>query len=165
MQPGELVLMDTTALIEAHNTGCLNALAVAFQVETVEQCVVETQNGHVSRAPARRIDEAALRSLLHAVHPVTDAERAVVAAQGGPALDDGERDLWAHALGRRDPWVLCGPDRASMRFGFKVGHAARLISLEALLVAAGQPLPAALRLHYREAWLADIINRLVVGKL
>jgi hypothetical protein len=140
-------------------------LAASFQVETVEECVLETQNGHMSRVPAQRIDEGALRGLLHAIHTVTDAERAVVAAQGGPALDDGERDLWAHALGRGDPWVLCGPDRASMKFGFKAGHSARLVSLEALLVAAGQPLPTALRAHYRDAWLADILNRLVVGKL
>jgi hypothetical protein len=34
------------------------------------------------RSPAQCIDEAALRGLLHAVHPVTDAERALVAAAG-----------------------------------------------------------------------------------
>jgi len=165
MQTGAVVLVDTTALIEAHNTGCLAVLAAAFRMETVEACVIETQNGHLSRAPAQRIDEAVLRALLHAVHSVTDAERAFVAAQGGPALDDGERDLWAHALGRGGPWVLCGPDKASMKFGFKAGHAARLVTLETLLVVTGQPLPAALRAHYRDAWLAGVINRLVVGKL
>ena len=28
-------------------------------------------------------------------------------------LDRGEASLWAHALGRGDDWVLCGPDKAA----------------------------------------------------
>ena len=49
------------------------------------------------------------------------------------ALDLGERSLWAHALTRSDAWVLCGPDKASLRFGVRLGFRERLVALEWLL--------------------------------
>ena len=53
------------------------------------------------------------------------------------ALDLGERCLWAHALTRADAWVLCGPDKASLRFGVRLGFRERLVALEGLLEAIG----------------------------
>jgi hypothetical protein len=165
MQAGDIVLVDTTLIIEAHNTGCLPALVKGFRFETVEQCVIETQDGSLTRAADKRIDEAQLRSGLNAVYAVTDAQRAAVAAIGGPALDAGERDLWAHALGRTDAWILCGPDRASMRFGYKANLRDRLVTLEALLAKLGHTPKVAIRDHYKQAWLDDLMQRCVLGLL
>ena len=81
-------------------------------METVEDCVTETQTEIQRRRPERRIDEAELRERLAEVHAVGDRERAEFAIRAGDiALDRGEASLWAHALGRDDHWILCGPDK------------------------------------------------------
>ena len=163
MKPGDIVLVDTTLLIEAHRTECLAALAVGYRLQTVEKCVEETQNGTVTRSLVNRIDETMLRGQLDAVHSVTDRERARVAAVGGPVIDDGERDLWAHALGRTDAWILCGPDKASMRFGVRANQRDRLVALEPLLKVIGHTPKTALREHYRQAWLDDVVTKALLG--
>ena len=165
MKTGDVVLVDATLLIEVHHAGCLSALAAGFRLQTVEVCVRETQDGSLSRSPEHRIDETQLRSVLDAVHAVTDGERARVAALGGPILDDGERDLWAHALGRVDAWLLSGPDRASMRFGYHADMRSRLVTLERMLRVIGHTPKTAIRDHYREAWLDDLMTKCVLGLL
>ena len=45
----EVVLVDTNVIIEAHRTGAWAALAGAYAVETVEDCVTETQTGYQRR--------------------------------------------------------------------------------------------------------------------
>ena len=73
-----------------------------------------------------------------AVRPVGDAERAAATLSAPDiVLDIGEHSLWAHALARKDGWVLCGPDKASMRFGVRLGYKNRLVALETLLTDAG----------------------------
>ena len=116
------VLVDTNAILECFRVGSWRALAGGYRVETVEDCVIETQTGFQRRRAEMQIDAAQLRASLKAVHAVEDAERAVVAVRAPDiALDVGERSLWAHALTRSDAWVLCGPDKASMRFGVRLG--------------------------------------------
>ena len=101
--------MDTNVILEAHRTGSGRALTGGYAVETVEECVTETQTGFQRRRPEHRIDQAELRDRLAGVHAVGDVERAVLAIRAGElALDRGEASLWAHALGRGDDWVLCG---------------------------------------------------------
>jgi hypothetical protein len=72
----------------------------------------------------QQIEEAALRGSLGAVQKVADAERAaaVVREPMLSFLDLGEQSLWAHALSRPDEWVLCGPDKASLRFGVRLAR-------------------------------------------
>ena len=36
-------------------------------------------------------------------------------------LDPGKQALWAHALGRGDGWLLCGPNKARVRLGVRLG--------------------------------------------
>ena len=165
VRKGDVVLVDTTLIIEAHNAGCLEAITSGFRMQTVEECVRETQDGSLSRAPDARIDETRLRSSLDAVHAVTDRERAKVVALGGPLLDEGERDLWAHALGREDAWVLSGPDRASMRFGYQANLRSRLVTLETMLRVVGHTPRTAIRDHYTDAWLEDVMTKCVLGIL
>lgn len=119
--PGAVVLVDTNVIIEAHRVGAWAALVGAYRVETVEDCVTETQTGYQRRARAQWIEVADLRESLNALHEVGDKERAELAVRVSDiALDLGEASLWAHALSRTAAWFLCGPDRASLRVGVRL---------------------------------------------
>ncbi len=159
------VLVDTNAILECFRVGSWRALAGGYGVETVEDCVTETQTGFQRRRPELQIDAGQLRDSLKAVHPVEDAERAVVAVRAPDiALDVGERSLWAHALTRSDAWVLCGPDKASMRFGVRLGFKDRLIALEALLTDAGHRPKEALKSAYTTKWLERVLGELFISE-
>lgn len=159
------VLVDTNAILECFRVGSWRALASGYSVETVEDCVTETQTGFQRRRPELQIDAAQLRASLKAVHPVADAERAVVAVRAPDiALDVGERSLWAHALTRSDAWVLCGPDKASMRFGVRLGLKDRLIALEALLSDAGHRPKELLKQAYTAKWLEIVLGELFISE-
>jgi hypothetical protein len=93
---------------------------------------LETQTGRQRRRVEQQIDRNVLRATLKAIHPVSDAEKAAALLRDDQVrfLDAGEMMLWAHTLGRADVWVLCGPDKASLRVGIRLGFRDRLVSLE-----------------------------------
>ena len=99
------------------------------------------------------------------MHSLTDAEYAAALLRDGEiaTLDIGEKSLWAHALGRSDTWILCGPDRASLRIGLRLGFRERLVCLEQLLTDAGFKPKVPLKTAYRRDWLerslAEIAQR------
>lgn len=158
------ILVDTNVILEGYRTGSWRALAGAFAVETVTECVTETQTGFQRRRLEQRIDEAELRRTLAAVHDVAQAQRAAALIRDASVamLDAGERALWAHALGRRDAWLLCGPDKASMRVGVRLGLRERLMALETLLNQAGHRPRTPLRENYTGRWLAQWIGQVVI---
>ena len=159
------VLVDTNVILEAHRSGSWRALTGGYGVETVEDCVNETQTGFQRRRPERRIDEARLRDRLAGVHVVGDLERAVLAIRAGEiALDRGEASLWAHALGRNDEWILCGPDKASLRCGVMLGLRERLVSMEGLLDEVGHRPGTALREAYTRRWHERTLGELVLAQ-
>ncbi|MCU0732378.1 MAG: hypothetical protein MUE84_12445 [Hyphomonas sp.] len=159
------VLVDTNAILESFRVGSWRALSGGYAVETVEDCITETQTGFQRRSPEMQIDAAELRATLQAIHPVIDAQRAVVAVRAPDiALDVGERSLWAHALTRSDAWVLCGPDKASMRFGVRLGLKDRLIALETLLSDAGHRPKEALKPAYTAKWLDKLLGELFMSE-
>lgn len=159
------VLVDTNAILESFRVGSWRALSGGYAVETVEDCITETQTGFQRRSPEMQIDAAELRATLQAVHPVIDAQRAIVAVRAPDiALDVGERSLWAHALTRSDAWVLCGPDKASMRFGVRLGLKDRLIALETLLSDAGHRPKEALKPAYTAKWLDKLLGELFMSE-
>jgi len=149
------VFVDTNVILECWRVGAWRALASGYTVETVEDCVTETQTGFQRRRNEERIDGAALRQSLVQVHEVTSAHLAasIVRNENISFLDLGERHLWAHALTRTDAWVLCGPDRASIRFGIRLGFRDRLMALEGLLSDVGHRPREALRPAYTARWL------------
>lgn len=159
------VLVDTNAILESFRVGSWRALSGGYAVETVEDCITETQTGFQRRSPEMQIDAAELRASLKAIHPVIDAQRAVVAVRAPDiALDVGERSLWAHALTRSDAWVLCGPDKASMRFGVRLGLKDRLIALETLLSDSGHRPKEALKPAYTAKWLDKLLGELFLSE-
>ncbi len=152
--PKDRVLFDTNAIIEAHRIGTWLALANHYRVETVEDCVAETQTGFGNRPPERRIDARALRASLATIHFVSEEERATLAIKTlGIHLDQGERSLLAHALGRKDFWRLCGPDKACMRAATRLGFRDRLVSLEFLLESMRHRPKCPFGEAYTERWL------------
>ena len=159
------VLVDTNVIIESNRVASWPALAGGYRVETVEDCVTETQTGHQRRRPEQQIEVSRLRASLAAVHAVADRERAGLAVRVHDiALDLGEASLWAHALTRDDDWVLCGPDTASMRCGVRLGFRDRLVSLETLLRGVcNRPRPP-LRDAYTRSWLDRTLGRIVVDE-
>lgn len=159
------VLVDTNAILECFRVSAWRALASGYGVETVEDCMTETQTGYQRRRPEQQINAPDLRKSLVAVHQVGDAELAIVAVRATDiALDVGERSLWAHALTRNDAWVLCGPDKASLRFGVRLGFRERLVALEWLLSAVGHRPKLDLRLPYTSKWLDQTLGELVVSE-
>jgi predicted nucleic acid-binding protein len=157
------LLVDTNVIIEAFRSSSWKALTGGYSVETVETCVIETQTGYQRRRREVQIEEAELRAKLAAVHKVTDAQRAEALIRGlGISLDPGELDLWAHATTRKDAWFLCGPDKASLRFGIRVGFRDRLVSLERLLEEVGFPVKGKLRGNYTAQWHSLALNELVL---
>src|SRR6516165_6925294 len=156
------VLVDTNVILECWRVGSWRALAGGYHVETVEDCVTETQTGFQRRRPEQRVDAAVLRQSLAQVHNVSAAQlaAAIVRDESISFLDVGERSLWAHALTRTDAWVLCGPDRASLRFGIRLGSRDRLFAVERLLSDVGHRPRGALRSAYTARWLDTALAEL-----
>lgn len=149
------VLIDTNVIVEAWRVDAWRALRGGYGLETVEECVIETQTGFQNRRPEQQIDREALLAGLKVIHKVSDAERAAALVRDGEIamLDEGEKALWAHALARSDAWVLCGPDKASLRIGVRLGLRERLVALERLLDDAGFRPKTPLRTAYGQGWL------------
>ena len=166
VRSGAVVLVDANVIIEAHRTGTWAALVGAYVVETVEDCVTETQTGYQRRSREQWIELGGLRESLGAVHEVSDRERAELAVRiSGIALDRGEESLWAHALGRTGRWFLCGPDRASLRAGIRLKMRDRLVSTEELLDRVGHRPRRALRPAYMRNWMERVVGEMVVAEM
>ena len=122
-------------------------------------------NGVQRRRKEEVIDVGELRDSLAAVHSVSVRERAELALrEGSIALDEGEAALWAHALGRNDVWTLCGPDRASLRCGVRLGYRERLVSLEELLKRVGHR-SSGLRPAYTQKWHDRVVGQIRLEEL
>jgi hypothetical protein len=158
------VLVDTNVIIECWRVSAWKALTGGYAVETVQMCEIETQTGLQRRRNEEKIDISLLRATLKAVHPVSDIEKARALLQDDQLrfLDAGELMLWAHALGRPDAWVLCGPDKASLRVGIRLGFKDRLVALEGLLGDVGYKPKVALRPAYTRKWHTDTLTQLAM---
>ena len=160
------MLVDANVIIESHRIGAWRALAGGYRIETVADCVTETQTGFQLRRSEQSIALGELRASLAEEHPVGDRERAELLIRiEGIALDRGEESLWAHALGRNDGWFLCGPDRASLRCGVRLGLGDRIVSLEVLLERVGhraREARVAPKRHYTRQWQERVLGGFVL---
>jgi len=160
------VLVDTNAILECWRTKSWGALSGGYAVQTVDECVMETQTGYQRRRPEQQIDERELRGRLSAVHSVSPLELASATLRDGTLsrLDVGERTLWAHAITRKDAWVLCGPDIASLRLGVRLGLQNQLVALEALLNDVGHRPKIALKVAYTIAGHKTTLATLITSE-
>ena len=158
--------MDTNIIIEAYRTGSWRSLTSQYKVETVEDCVIETQTGFQKRNPEQLIDDRELRQSLNAAHKVSNAQQVDLEMRIAPIkLDKGELSLWAHTLSRDDNWVLCGLDRACLRCGVKLKLSERLVSLEELLINIGYRPKTTLRDAYTRKWHKNAINDYFIAEI
>lgn len=159
------VAVDTNAIIEAHRVGAWRALTGNYQVETVEECRREALT-NPARRPAVRIEAEALDAARIAVHAVSLRQRAVLKL-GAPDADlhPGERALWAHLLDAGGKWLMCGPDKASMRCGARLGFADRIVSLQRLLDDIGCKPKARLHPQYTEKWHQRVLADFALEKI
>ena len=163
--PGASVLVDTNVIIESHRIGAWQALAGGYRIETVEDCVTETQTGFQLRRAEQSIALGELRASLAREHRVGNRERAELLIRIEEiALDRGEESLWAHALGRDDGWFLCGPDRASLRCGVRLGLRDRIVSLAALLEGVGHRPKMMPKRHYTRQWQERVLVEFVLAE-
>lgn len=149
---GDIVLMDTNVIIEAHRTRCWRAVVNAFHVETVEKCCEEVATGDRRRADYVEVDVEAMRRSI-TVHPVSLLELAVLETRltEPDRIDPGEKHLFAHALKRTGSWYVGASDRGAVRAGHELGFLERFVSLEALARLVGSA--PQLRNHFTERWL------------
>ena len=106
------VLVDTNVILECWRLGAWRALTGGYGVETVEDCVIETQTGFQRRRRQQRIDQAALQASLAAVHKVAHAQRAAAVVRDALfTYLDPAGSPWAHALTRADAGCCAGPTR------------------------------------------------------
>src|SRR3989338_1828149 len=155
-------LVDTNVILESWRVGAWRALSSGYRIETVENCVIETQTGYQRRRVEQQVDNGILCKSLGAIHRVDNRELAMVKERAPDIdIDGGEHALWAHALTRSDDWILCGPDRASLRVGVRLGFRERLVSLETLLHGTGYRSKQPLRMNYTAAWLSQALNEMI----
>jgi len=157
------ILLDTNVILECHRVGAWRAMH-RYKLQTVEKCIEETHTGHQNRRPEQQIDVQALCADFDRIFAVSqnDLAQAVTREPSIRGLDDGELYLWAHALTRADVWYLCGPDKASMRIGVKLGLRDRLLSLEKLLADIGHRPKLGLGPGYTTKWLNDTLSQFVI---
>ena len=158
-----VVLVDANVIIEAYRNEVWAALAGGYQIETVEACVSETQTGFQRRRPEQQIDLSDLRDSLNAIHEPSSQDRLLLTTKHSHIwLDEGEASLWTHALDRTDDWVLCGPDKASLKLGCELGFRHRLVSMERLLKGIGVKPPLTLRGAYTQSWHERFLTTVVL---
>ena len=159
------MLVDTNVIIEAHRSRTWTALTSAYSVQSVEDCVTETQTGFQHRLNEQIIDLDTLRATLDRIHKVQDFERASLALLApSNGLDLGERSLWAHALGRSGNWRMCSPDIACIRCVMQLQFRDRQVSLEELLEGIGHRVRLPLRRHYTKSWLTQTCTEILLAQ-
>lgn len=156
MQRGQVVLLDTNVIIEAIRTRCWTAITAHFSIQTVAVCCEEALTGDPLCPGYVSVDPAQLEKGLRARHQVSDEQRLALAVRlaNPDILDDGERDLLAHAIGRSDAWVASCADRAAVNAALELGFEERFVSLAAMArVAGARP---ALKFQFTDAWLSEV---------
>ena len=164
-QKKKIVLIDTNAIIEAHRVKCWNNLASFFQMETVDECIVELGTGNSMRDDYVKIDIEHFRKTI-LTHKTTEIEKVSLALKYGnhDLLDPGEKYLMAYALNKKDIWVLCSPDKACVRAMFALNFKNRTISLQKLIEETGLKINKFnLKKQYTENWLVDFRTNLLFG--
>ena len=100
---GDIVLVDTNVIIEAHRVRCWRAIINCFRVETVEKCCEEAATGDRRRAAYVAVDVEGMKRMV-AVHAVNLTQLAEIETRLAEPdrIDMGEKHLLAHALDRPD---------------------------------------------------------------
>lgn len=141
--PKTRVFVDTNVIIEAFRINCWKQLCNAFQIETVESVVAESQAGDSGDARYIEVDESTLRLGLFAIHSVDKTLELRFASSNPDAMriDQGERDLlawiWSQGAVPDGHLLISTADKAAINMAGRLGMIDRLKSLQALAGEAG----------------------------
>ncbi|MEO3683361.1 hypothetical protein ABHN84_13805 [Shewanella vesiculosa] len=155
MKAGDIVLIDTNVIIEAHRVSRWEHLSKHFKVHTVEKVIEETQNGYQKRAKEQQIDQNELTKSFSEIYSVSEKEIAgtMMTTPEIFTLDAGERDLLIYASKLNiECWLISSPDSAAMRAAHKQGWLDRVVSLESLLEVINCKSAIPLRDNYTRKW-------------
>jgi hypothetical protein len=163
---GDLILLDTSAIIEANKLKFWNALEKGFQLETVRKCIDEIKAGNFRGGTRLNIDVNRLAKGI----VIRDVNReilttAVLASDGKLGhVDLGERDLIAYAFSRPEgAFFISAQDKACIRVGGVLGLLERFISLEEMAITVGVRTP--LELQFTKRWLSSMKTQFRLGTL
>ena len=158
-----MILLDTNIIIEAVRTGCWNGLRGHHELVTVEKCREEARSGAARKPGYVVVEDHHLNTGIQIVS-VTDTDRAHLFVECSEAmgLDQGEKDLWAHAYSRADDWSAACADQAAVRVAMQLGWGDRLISLEELVRSAGARTKKELKTHYTTRVLSNWRTRFML---
>lgn len=155
MKAGDIVLIDTNVIIEAHRVSRWKNLSSNFELHTVEKVIEETQTGYQKRANEEQIDQQDLVASFSNIYKVSKSEIAVTVLTSPEIsnLDAGERDLLIYASKcTGDCWLISSPDSAAMRAAHKQGWLNKIVSLESLLETINCPAKIELKDNYTKKW-------------
>lgn len=157
-------LLDANAIIEAVRAHIWNALTGGLDIQSVTECRDECRRGDSLSSGYISVSDVDL-DRMSAVHSVSEQERASLSLHTDvSSLDNGELDLYAHALGREDPdWLICSPDIASVKVGVALGWQDQLISLEEMIAEVGERPSPPLRMHFKKDWLSRERTKALLG--
>jgi hypothetical protein len=146
---GTILLLDTNVIIESVRTKCWNGLRGHYTLVTVQKCREEAWSGDLRSPGYVVVEKDHLESGIE-ITSVTDEDRArlLVECPDASVLDDGERDLFAHALAGGDDWRVVFADKAAVRVAVLLGWGDRLVSLEEIIKSAGLRPKPPLKDHY-----------------
>lgn len=159
---GEIVLADTTMLIEAYELKTLNAILGNYKLETVEICWEEFCTGDKS-PPKIDLDKISKRLTIRKVSQREYVEAALKSPHF-QHIDRGEKQLLAHANSRQGEWRITSQDTACVRVGYELGIIDRFVSLQEMIESVGVK-KANLREHFTKNWLTEVRTRLMQGTL
>jgi hypothetical protein len=167
------VFADTNVILESFRTGCWRTISNHFAIETVEECVKETQSGDPCDSRYVEVPLADLMAGLVGEHPVSDKEvvTLVLSHPSSSILDDGEKHLFAWLYANKllplQSIVVATADKAAIRVANELGWLDCVSSLEILARKAGGSRTHldALASQYREDWLSSIKTKIRLGVL
>ncbi len=160
-----VVFVDTNVIIEAHRTGCWNALVGSYEIHTVETVREESLRGRKDN-PEYVVVDARVFDGNVTVHHVSDKERAkaIIEHPGLATLDEGEKDLLAYLYSAGiEVMILTTGDTAAIRMACRLGFADQLRSLEAL--ARKGSTRRALKEWYTSKHLESVKTRCILDDL
>lgn len=155
---GDIVLIDTNVILEAHRVNCWKALSEFFSLHTVIKVIEETQTGYQNRKPEQTIDVDNLKTTFTHIEAISELQviEFDLKAEKSLPLDDGEKALiiYAHTLGK-EVWFLNSPDKAAIKYACKVGWSDNLVSLESMIRHLSLNLKDPLKQNYTSQWLSQ----------
>lgn len=163
---GDLILLDTSAIIEANKLKFWNALEKGFQLETVRKCIDEIKAGNFRGGTRITIDVNRLAKGIVVREVNREMLTSAVLASDGKLghVDLGERDLIAYAFSRPEGSLfISAQDKACIRVGGVLGLLDRFISLEEMAVTVG--VRTSLDLQFTKKWLLNMKTQFRLGTL